>query len=146
LIFSYSLTALALTTLLLIVLGFVSLFWLVVSKGKSFKFLFFYNLLFGIVFGLVHAWWLSQLLFINSSANFNESVSSFFSTEGNIGGLTDISRKLGSTEGVTAATEGTHKFTAWKTFQTIDSDATWHPMILSKLDVEYFNKFFQGNV
>jgi hypothetical protein len=96
LIFSYSLTALALTTLLLIVLGFVSLFWLVVSKGKSFKFLFFYNLLFGIVFGLVHAWWLSQLLFINSSANFNESVSSFFSTEGNIGGLTDISRKLGS--------------------------------------------------
>jgi hypothetical protein len=95
-IFSYSLTALALTTLLGIVLGFVSLFWLLMSKGKFFKFLFLYNLLFGIVFGLVHAWWLSQLLFINSSANFNESVASFFSTEGNISGLTDISRKLGS--------------------------------------------------
>ncbi len=94
--YSYALTALALTTLLFIVFGFVSIYWIVIFKARNLKFIFLYNLLFGFTFGLVHAWWLSQLLFIGSSANFAESVSSFFSTEGNISGLTEISRKLGS--------------------------------------------------
>ncbi len=94
--YSYALTALALTTLLFAVFGFVSIYWIVITKARHLKFIILYNLLFGLTFGLVHAWWLSQLLFIGSSANFTESVSSFFSTEGNISGLTEISRKLGS--------------------------------------------------
>ncbi len=95
-LFSYSLTALALTSLLFAVFSSVSIYWLILEKALNRSFIILYCLLFILFFGLVHAWWLSQLLFIGSSANFNESVSSFFSSEGNIGGLTEISRKLGS--------------------------------------------------
>ena len=93
LIFSYALTSLAFVAMIVILIAFIFLYYVLLTPNKKFVFVYFITTIFS--FLLLNAWWISQLPFGTSSASYQPIISHFFTSVGNLEGLTSISSRLG---------------------------------------------------
>lgn len=97
LFYSYALTALALTSLIFGFLFSILFYFLIFEKKKqNILFYVYYFLIFVLSFVTLNFWWITQAFTFFKSTNYIQVVGEFFSSQGNLDGLTVLSQKLGN--------------------------------------------------
>ncbi|OGM21124.1 hypothetical protein A2714_05665 [Candidatus Woesebacteria bacterium RIFCSPHIGHO2_01_FULL_38_9] len=92
--FSYALSSPASTILLWLLLTYICVYYFIINKSIR-PFLTKYFVICLSSFLAFNFWWLSQLFFYIRSSSYSYAVESFFSSEDNLSGLTDLSNLLG---------------------------------------------------
>lgn len=93
--FSFALSSTVFNILLWALLLYAVLFFFLIDL-KNLKFYISYFCLSLLLYSLFNLWWISQFFNFIFSSSFSTNVDKFFTTEGNLSGLSSISQRLGS--------------------------------------------------